>query len=165
MAAFLMPIVSMSPTSIPSAADFTSNTLLSPDSKLHILPGLSEIELALLISAARLDVILDTDTCNFSMAYDEYMNLATRAKLMSSASGAAALGGASRVWSREVAMGAWERLETLDLLVLALGAGGGGGVTDVGRAGKLWKVDVGLEEIGGSRLEMSSVMMRWCKEI
>ena len=165
MAACLMAVVSMTPTDIPSAADFTSNILLPPDSKLHILPGLSEIELALLIAAARLDIILDTDTCNFNMAYDEYLNLASRAKLLSSASGATALGGAARVWSREVALGAWEKLETLELLVPALGTVGAGGMADVGRAGKLWKVDVGLEEIGGSWLDMSSTMARWCKEI
>ena len=165
MAACLMPVASMTPTDIPSAADFTSNILLPPDSKLHILPGLSEIELALLIAAARLDIILDTDTCNFNMAYDEYLNLASRAKLLSSASGATALGGAARVWGRDVALGAWEKLETLELLVPALGTGGAGGMADVGRTGKLWKVDVGLEEIGGSRLDMSSIMARWCKEI
>jgi len=165
MTAFLMPILSMSPTSIPSPASFTSNTLLPPDSKLHLLPSLAEIELALLIAAARLDVILDTDTCNFNMAYDEYVSLASRAKLLSSASGAAALGGVGRVWSRDVAMGAWERLEGLELLVPALGAGGGGGMADVGRGGRLWKVDVGLEEIGGGGLEMSAVMGGWCRRI
>ncbi|MCJ1419906.1 hypothetical protein MMC32_006262 [Xylographa parallela] len=165
MSACLLPIVSMTPRNIPSAADFTSNTLPAPDSKLHILPGLSEIELALLIAAARLDIILDTDTCNFNMAYDEYTSLASRAKMLSSASGAAAVGGGARVWGRDVALGAWERLELLELLVPALGAGGGAAMAEVGRSGKLWKVDVGLEEIGASRLEMGSVMARWCKEI
>lgn len=165
LSAFLMPVLSMSPTSIPSPASFTSNPLLPPDSKLHLLPSLAEIELALLIAAARLDVILDTDTCNFNMAYDEYVTLASRAKLLSSASGAAALGGAGRVWTREVAIGAWERLEGLELLMPALGAGGGGGIADVGRAGRLWKVDVGLEEIGGARVEMSAVMAGWCRKI
>ena len=161
----LMPILSLTPTSIPTGADFISNALAPPDSKLNILPGLSDLELALLISAARLDVILDTDTCNFNMAYDEYVSLAEKAKLISSASGAAALGGGVRVWGRDIAMGAWERLEALELLVSALGAGGGANVTDVGRAGKLWKVDVGLEEIGMSGLEMSSVVAKWCREI
>lgn len=163
MSICLIPIISMTPQNIPSAQDLTSNTLLPPDSKLHILPGLSEIELALLIAAARLDIIFDTDTCNFNLAYDEYLNLASRAKMLSSASGAMATGGGARVWGREVAMGAWERLEALELLVPALGAGGAGAMADVGRSGKLWKVDVGLEEIGASRLEMSAAMMRWCK--
>ena len=165
MSACLLPIISMTPQNIPTAADFTSSTLSAPDSKLHILPGLSEIELALLIAAARLDIILDTDTCNFNMAYDEYTSLASRAKMLSSVSGAAAVGGGARVWGRDVALGAWERLELLELLVPALGAGGGAAMAEVGRSGKLWKVDLGLEEIGASRLDMSSVMVRWCKEI
>ena len=165
-AACFLPILSLTPTSIPSGADFISNALAPPDSKLSILPGLSDLELSLLISAARLDIVLDTDTCNFNMAYDEYISLAEKAKLISSASGAAALGGGARVWGREVAMGAWERLEALELLVPALGTGGGGSsITDIGRAGKLWKVDVGLEEIGMGGAEMSSVMAKWCREL
>jgi hypothetical protein len=165
LAMFLIPIILMSPTNIPSAADFASNTLLPPDSKLHLLQGLSELELALLISAARLDIILDTDTCNFNMAYDEYTNLTSKAKLQSSASGAVALGGTARVWSREVALGAWERLEVLEFLVPGFGVGGMGRTTDVGRAGRLWKVDVGLEEIAGWKPDMSTVTLKWCKEI
>ena len=97
------------------------------------------------------------------MVYDEYTMLVGKAKLQSSASGVAALGGGARVWGREVAMGAWERLETLELLVPALGDGGS--MADIGRTGKLWKVDVGLEEIGGSGVEMSSVVAKWCREI
>ena len=164
-AASLLPIISTSPEHIPTGDDFALNALSHPDSKLHMLPSLSELELSLLIAAARLDIILDTDTCNFSMAYDEYTMLAGKAKLQSSASGAAALGGGSRVWGREVAMGAWERLESLELLVPVFGVGASGTSADVGRAGKLWKIDVGLEEIGASRLEMSSVMAKWCREI
>ena len=164
-AACLLPVMSLSPTYIPTATDFALNTLSPPDSKLHMLPSLSELELSLLIAAARLDIILDTDTCNFNMAYDEYTMLAGKAKLQSSASGAAALGGGSRMWGKEVSLGAWERLEVLEFLVPVFGVGGGGGGVDVGRAGKLWKIDVGLEEIGASGVEMSSVMVKWCREI
>ncbi|KAL9106260.1 MAG: hypothetical protein Q9187_008582 [Circinaria calcarea] len=164
-AACLIPVLSLSPAHVPTGTDFASNILSPPDSKIHILRGLSDLELSLLIAAARLDIILDSDTCNFNMAYEEYTMLAGRAKLYSSASGAAALGNGARVWGREVAMGAWERLEALELLVPALGAGGGGSMADVGRTGKLWRVDVGLEEIGGSGVEMSSVMAKWCREI
>ncbi|MCJ1234350.1 hypothetical protein MMC14_002311 [Varicellaria rhodocarpa] len=160
-----LPVLSLTSTSIPSGVDFISNALRPPDSKLSILAGLSDLELSLLISAARLDIVLDTDTCNFNMAYDEYTSLAEKAKLVSSASGAAALGGGAKIWGRDIAMGAWERLEALELLIPALGAGGGAGVTDIGRAGKLWKVDVGLEEIGMSGVDMSAVMSKWCREI
>lgn len=165
LTASLLPIINLSASRIPTGTDFVSQALLPPDSKLHILPGLTDLELSLLIASARLDIILDSDTCNFNMAYDEYTTLADRAKLLSSASGAAAFGGGARVWSREVAMGAWERLEALGLLVPALGPGNSGGMAGVGRGGKLWKVDVGLEEIGESKLEMSSTMLKWCKEI
>ena len=33
-----------------------------------------------------------------------------------------------------------------------------------GEPGSMWRVDVGLEEIGGS-VKMGAVMSRWCKEI
>jgi origin recognition complex subunit 4 len=164
-AACLLPIACMSPEHVPVPADFAANTMFPPDSKLHILTGLSDLELSLLIAAARLDVVLDTDTCNFNMAYDEYLTLSSKAKIQSSASGAIAVGGGARVWGREVAMGAWERLEALDLLVPAMGIGGASGMADVGRAGKLWKVDVALEEIGACGLEMGTAMTKWCKEI
>lgn len=58
--------------------------LSPPDSKLSILPHLSELEISLLIAAARLDVILDTDTSNFNMAYDEYTSLASKSKIQAS---------------------------------------------------------------------------------
>jgi len=138
-------------------------SLYPPDSKLHILQGLSELELALLIAAARLDIILDTDTCNFAMAYDEYSSLTSRHKLQTSSSGMAAIGGGAKVWGRDVALGAWERLAEYTLLVPA--AVGGGSARDFGAGGRMWKLDVGLEEITGSVEGLSSVMAKWCREI
>lgn len=137
-------------------------SLSPPDSKLQTLQGLSEIELALLIAAARLDIILDTDTCNFAMAYDEYSSLTSRHKIQTSSSGVNALGSSAKVWGRDVALGAWERLAEYDLLVPA---GMGAGVKDSGIAGRMWRVDVGLEEITGSVDSISSVMAKWCREI
>lgn len=116
-------------------------TLSAPDSKLHILQGLSELELALLIAAARLDIILDTDTCNFSMAYDEYSSLTSRHKIQTSSTGMAALGSSAKIWGREVALGAWERLVDYELLVPA--GIGGGTSRDFGVRGRMWKIDVG----------------------
>jgi origin recognition complex subunit 4 len=156
-----------------SGRTFLQNSFAPPESKLHLLNGLSDLEMALLISAARLDVVLDTDTCNFNMAYDEYTSLAAKHKLQASASGAAAVGGASRVWGREVAEGAWERLCDLELMVPATGGTGlAGGVTGHGggvgmggsRGGRMWRVDVGLEEIGVCE-GLSAVMLKWCREI
>lgn len=134
-----------------------------PDSKLHILPGLSELEHALLISAARLDIILDTDTCNFAMAYDEYCSLTSRHKIQTSSTGVAALGSSTKVWGKDVSLGAWEKLAEYELLVPA-GIGGGGG-RDFGTAGRMMKVDVGLEEIAGSLDGLGGIMAKWCREI
>jgi origin recognition complex subunit 4 len=138
-------------------------SLSAPDSKLHILQGLSDLELALLIAAARLDIILDTDTCNFAMAYDEYSSLTSRHKIQTSSTGMAALGASAKVWGRDVALGAWERLARYELLV-PTGIGGGSG-RDFGAGGRMWKVDVELEEITGSVYGLSGVMGKWCREI
>lgn len=62
-----------------------------------------------------------------------------------------ALGSSAKVWGRDVALGCWERLQDVGLLVVAGGA--------------MWKVDVGLEEIAGSVEGLSAVMGKWCREI
>jgi len=158
----IIPIANLAPEQLPLSGKAFTNMLSAPDSKLHILQGLSELELALLIAAARLDIILDTDTCNFAMAYDEYSNLTSRYKIQTSSSGVTALGASAKVWGRDVALGAWERLAEYGLLVPA-GIGGGG--RDFGAGGRMWKIDVGLEEITGSVDSLSGVMAKWCREI
>ncbi|KAI5807861.1 origin recognition complex subunit 4 C-terminus-domain-containing protein [Peziza echinospora] len=145
-----------------------------PESRLHILPALTELELSLLIAAARLDIISDTDTCNFNMAYEEYRSLASKVKVLNSIGSASSGGGVpgggqgGKLWGREVAVGAWEGLGRWEVLVpaVATGAGVQGGVS---RDGKMWRVDVGLREIGrwggqgGGPL--GGVLGKWCKEI
>ncbi|CAG8982252.1 hypothetical protein HYALB_00004486 [Hymenoscyphus albidus] len=162
----ILPVATLTPKSFPLTGKFFASTTLSlspPDSKLHILQGLSELELALLIAAARLDIILDTDTCNFAMVYDEYSSLTSRHKIQTSSSGVNALGSSAKVWGRDVALGAWERLAEYEVLIPA--AIGGSGGKDIGMGGRMWKVDVGLEEIPGSVDGLSSVMTKWCREI
>lgn len=66
------------------------------------------------------------------MTYDEYSSLTSRHKIQSSATGLTALGSSAKVWGRDVALGAWERLVDVGLLV-PVGFGGGG----VGRDGGL----------------------------
>ncbi len=173
--ACLIPISQLSRHSLPTGIDLAQNALFAPESKLHILEGLGELELALLIAAARLDLLLDTDTCNFNLAYDEHQTLASRVRVQSSASGAAAIGAGSKVWGREVSLGAWEKLAQYELIVPvtgllsttagATGAGGGIGTRDVGRMGRMYRVDVGLEEILPSVPGMHHTMAKWCKEI
>jgi origin recognition complex subunit 4 len=164
-ASCILPIANLSLKRLPlTGPSFSNNlSLIAPDSKLHILQGLSELELALLIAAARLDIILDTDTCNFSMAYDEYSTLTSRHKVQTSSTGLAALGSSAKIWGRDVALGAWERLADYELLIPA-GIGGGAG-RDFGVGGRMWKIDVGLEEITGSVVGLSGVMAKWCREI
>ena len=161
----LYPISTLSASSVPSPQSFltSSTSLRPPDSKLHLLASLSELALSLLIAAARLDIILSTDLCNFDMVYEEYVTLASRVKMQTSASGQLAIGGGGgRVWGRTVAKGEWESLVALELVLPATGG------TLVGRGkgeqGRMWKADVGLEEIGGS-VKMGAVMARWCREI
>lgn len=102
------------------------------------------------------------------MAYDEYTGLMGRQRVQSASSGLLALGGASRVWGRGVAGVSWERLVTLGLLAPAgfAGRGGGGGTAAAaaGLEGKMWKVDVALEEIPGCG-KLNQVLARWCREI
>ncbi|CAF9931606.1 hypothetical protein IMSHALPRED_008662 [Imshaugia aleurites] len=163
LSASLLPIATMSPANLPTASSFTSHPLQPPDSKILLLPALSTLSLSLLISAARLDIILSTDICTFPMVYDEYVALAGKSKLQSSAAGQMAVGGGARVWSTVAAKGAWEHLARLELVLPAVGAGRGAG------RGELWRVDVGLEEIGGGleRVDVpgKATLAKWCKEI
>jgi energy-coupling factor transporter ATP-binding protein EcfA2 len=144
---------------------FLSNakpSLAPPSSSLPlILPSLSDLQLSLLIAAARLDIIHDSDTCSFGMAYAEYVDLASKARLNHTAAGALATGAGTRVWGKEVARGEWEMLIKLGLLVLVSETGGMAGMA----MGGLVKVDVKLEEIPGSVPGLSSTFERWCKQI
>jgi len=163
--ACFIPITTLTATNLSSASSLwqPENALAPPDSKLHLLPSLSDLELSLLIAAARLDIILDTDTCNFNMAYDEYSSLASHHKVQVSASGASATSGGVKLWGREVALTAWEGLAASELILPATGTGGIRAM-DGGKAGKMWKVDVRLEEIPGS-VDLNAVMAKWCREI
>ena len=135
-----------------------------PDSKLHLLASLSELDLSLLIAAARLDIVAHMDTVNFAMAYDEYTSLVGKQRVQSATAGLLAVGGGSRVWGRGVAGIAWERLASLSLLVPAAVGARGASSAHGGLDAKMWKVDVALEEIPGG-VKLNAVLARWCKEI
>ncbi|OAA58367.1 Zinc finger, FYVE/PHD-type [Niveomyces insectorum RCEF 264] len=82
-----LPAIESSAVAKETAARVHSHTdvlsLRAPDSKLHLLTALSELELALLIVVARLDIILDTDTVNFALVYDEYISLIGKHRVQS----------------------------------------------------------------------------------
>ncbi|KAK3653994.1 origin recognition complex subunit 4 [Elasticomyces elasticus] len=122
-------------------------SLGAPDSKLAIMSSLSTLHLALLICAARLTNIYNTDLLSFALAYEEYKVLASKAKLQS--------GAGVRVSGRAVAKGAWEQLVGCGLVI------------EDGRSGN-GRVDVGLEEIGACAGQMGLELGgwgRWCREI
>ncbi|RPB21721.1 origin recognition complex, subunit 4 [Terfezia boudieri ATCC MYA-4762] len=166
----LFPISHLGTAAVAQSSTYTS--LAGPENRLHILPALTELELSLLIAAARLDIISDTDTCNFNMAYDEYKSLAAKVKVQNSIGSTIAGGGVpgggqgGKLWSREVAVGAWEGLGRWEVLVPVTVGGVQGGV---GREGRMWRVDVGLGEIGRwagqSGGVLGGVLGRWCREI
>ncbi|KAK5721900.1 origin recognition complex subunit 4 [Elasticomyces elasticus] len=119
----------------------------APDSKLAIMSSLSTLHLALLICAARLTNIYNTDLVSFALAYEEYKVLASKAKLQS--------GAGVRVSGRAVAKGAWGELVGCEL------------VMEDGRSGD-GRADVGLEEIGACAGQMGLELggwWRWCREI
>lgn len=146
----------------PTAVEQTTS-LAPPDSRLQLLSALADLELGMLIAAARLDIVAHTDTVNFAMAYDEYSSLVGKQRVQSSTAGMLAMGGSARVWNRGVAGQAWERLIALKLLVPA-GIGGSRSLGHGGLDGKMWKVDVVLEEIPAA-VKLSAVLARWCREI
>lgn len=113
----------------------------------------------MLIAASRLDVVLDTDVCNFSMAYDEYSNLTAKHRIQASSSGVLAMGSSTKVWAKEVATGSWQRLCECELLLPVMASAGGSW------EGRMYKVDVSLMEIGQSVEGLSPVFAKWCKEI
>jgi len=152
-------------SSLDLGAPLSSGVLaLEPqEPRLQLLASLSDLELALLISAARLDIIAHTDTVNFAMAYDEYSAQMGRQRVQTASSGMLALGAGARIWSRGVAVVAWERLVSLGLLIPA-GIGGRSNAAHGGLESKMWRLDVTLEEIP-SAVELPGFLSKWCTQI
>ncbi len=155
LSAALIPIHQLTPSSLLSFSTTTAPPLLPPDSRLHLLPSLSDASLALLIAAARFHIAYDTEKINFNMAYHEYVELAEKAKAASSAAGQSAVADGTRILGRWVARGLWENLVDLELVVPV----GGEGLQN------MFRVDVALEEIAPSVPGLGGAMARWCKEI
>lgn len=94
------------------------------------------------------------------MCYDEYVTLASKARIQSAAGGASASGSVSKVWGKDVAKREWEGLVGLKLLVpVVQGQAGGFGMV---------KCDVALEEIGAVVRDDKGIeraLERWCRHI
>lgn len=161
-----IPITSIASLERPFKAPLSFASLTPPESVLQLLPSLSPLHFCLLISAARLDAIYNASVVNFNLVYHHYVELASRLRLQSSASGALAQGGVTKIWGREVAKGAWEELGHWEVLMPAtLAKGKGEEAPDT----KMWRVDVTLEELGTCVSDagpgVSEVLSKWCKEV
>jgi origin recognition complex subunit 4 len=156
LSSFLLPTATLSPNT-----PFQPASLLnSPDSKLSLIPTLSTLSLSLLIAACRLDIIHDSDTCNFNMAYDEYCTLASRARIQSAAGGLSSSSSASKVWGKDVARGEWEGLVELGFVMPVVQG-------SVGAFGMV-RCDVALEEVGEVLRGIKGGdrgLERWCRSL
>lgn len=161
----VLPLSALSASSpdIKTSSLSKAASLEAPDSKLLLLAALSDLDLSLLIAAARLDIIAHTDTVNFAMAYDEYSAQMGKQRVQSASSGMLALGAGGRTWGRAVAVMAWERLVSLGLLIPA-GIGGKSNAIHGGLEGKMWKLDVALDEIPAA-VELPGFLVKWCTQI
>ncbi|KAL4751691.1 hypothetical protein BDW72DRAFT_89061 [Aspergillus terricola var. indicus] len=146
---------------IPTPGTFSTHALSCPDpAPLPFLPSLStspssapsSLPLSLLLAATRLTALYDpgsTETAaqdlaplalSFPAAYAEYVRLLTSAKTSASVSGASVTPG--RVWGKDVAREAWERLVAWGLVSPV---GGGSGTAD----GRMFRVEISFEEVVG----------------
>ncbi|KAL4903646.1 origin recognition complex subunit 4 C-terminus-domain-containing protein [Aspergillus multicolor] len=154
-------IASSSSTSpqIPTPSTFSNHPLSCPDpAPLPFQPSLStstsstpsSLPLSLLLAATRLTALYDPGAetgqpqdlaplaLSFPAAYAEYVRLLTSAKTSASVSGASVTPG--RVWGRDVAREAWERLVSWGLISPV---GGGSGTAD----GRMFRVEISFEEV------------------
>lgn len=155
LTSFLLPIATLGPSTPLNPTPL----LYPPDSKLSLIPHLSTLALSLLIAAARLDIIHDTDTANFNMAYDEYVTLASRARIQSAVGGVSASSSTSKVWGKDVARREWEGLLELGLVVPVISG-------QVGSFGMI-RCDVALEEVGEvlKGVKGEKGLERWCRSL
>ncbi|GLA25951.1 hypothetical protein M752DRAFT_252235 [Aspergillus phoenicis ATCC 13157] len=142
---------------IPTATTFTSHLLSCPDpaplpfsASTTASASPSSLPLSLLLAATRLAALyepgLETTqlqsaaplALSFPAAYAEYVRLLTTAKTSASVSGAAVTPG--RVWGRDVAREAWEKLVSWGLISPV---GGGSGTAD----GRMFRVEISFDEV------------------
>lgn len=161
------------PLEIPTPKAFTSQPLTCPDpAPLPFLPSTTgsasttSLPLSLLLAASRLTALHDPGAdpthpqavaplaLSFPAAYAEYVRLLTSAKANASASGAAATPG--RVWGRDVAREAWEKLVSWGVVVPL---GTGNGTTD----GRMFRVEVSFEEVA-EMVGAGGALGRWWRE-
>ncbi|KAL4783672.1 origin recognition complex subunit 4 C-terminus-domain-containing protein [Aspergillus varians] len=142
---------------VPTPSSFSGHPLSCPDpaplpfsASIPASSSPSSLPLSLLLAATRLTALYDpglettpaqdlaTLALSFPAAYAEYVRLLTSAKTSASVSGASVTPG--RVWGRDVAREAWERLVSWELISPV---GGGSGTAD----GRMFRVEISFEEV------------------
>lgn len=142
---------------VPTPKSFSNQTLSCPDpaplpfdTSTTASASPSSLPLSLLLAATRLTALYDPGNdgaqpqslaplaLSFPAAYTEYVRLLTSAKTSASVSGATATPG--RVWGRDVAREAWEKLVTWGVVCPV---GGGSGTAD----SRMFRVEVSFEEV------------------
>lgn len=142
---------------IPTPTTFRDQSLSCPDpaplpfnTSTTASASPSSLPLSLLLAATRLTALYDPGNeaaqpqslaplaLSFPAAYAEYVRLLTSAKTSASVSGATATPG--RVWGRDVAREAWEKLVGWGLVNPV---GSGSGSAD----GRMFRVEVSFEEV------------------
>ncbi|KAL2831911.1 origin recognition complex subunit 4 C-terminus-domain-containing protein [Aspergillus pseudoustus] len=153
-------VSSSSIIAVPTSTTFSDNSLSCSDpaplpfsASIAASASPSSLPLSLLLAATRLTALYDPGSegaatqqdlaplaLSFPAAYAEYVRLLMSAKTSASVSGASVTPG--RVWGRDVAREAWERLVSWGLISPV---GGGSGTAD----GRMFRVEISLEEVVG----------------
>ncbi|KAI5286328.1 hypothetical protein KEM54_006877 [Ascosphaera aggregata] len=157
------------PISVPTPQSFRSLTCPDPapfpfQQTITSSSSTTSLPLSLLLAATRLTAIHDTGSVSnyasfsaaplslsFAAVYSEYVRLITSAKVSASVSGAAATSG--RVWSKDVAREAWEKLAEWGLIVPAnVGTAGAGDLRKFRMETPFEEVldELGEQEAGGA---------------
>lgn len=154
--AMLLPVTSLTTeTPFLTAEQISGHALAGPELKLDILDGLNDLEMSLLIAAARLEIVTDSENINFSMAYDEYSRMSSEMRIQSSIA-SSALSSQAKIWGRDVAMAAWEKLADYELVVPGVLGGGG-------REHRMWRVEVSLRDVGRFIGKRVGHLSKWCR--
>ncbi|EPY54137.1 origin recognition complex subunit Orc4 [Schizosaccharomyces cryophilus OY26] len=160
----LIPITSRSASQpLLDDADFYRFNLRVSDHKVELVKNLSLLELALLICTIRFES-RDIPACNFNSVYQEYRHLHQRTVLDAVASGA--LAHSFRLWGRDVALEAWEKLASVGLIVSLQPNSEISGA--LSRECQLWQPEVDLTVITAALREhkrLPSHYYRWLKDI
>lgn len=115
-----------------------------PESAITLTVGLSELQWAVLICAARAATRYGTEGVNLVLVLDEYLHMGQSIQ-MERANGSSKITG-YRIWSSYAVQWAWESLQSIQLLA-PLGAGWGAASDPAPLQLQMFKPEIGLHEL------------------